>query len=88
MDGTIEGMTMETIYKDAMQYGDKPAFGKYTLWWISDDRQASMFFGNFEIYSDALNSIPLAKQELSDTCDCQPDCGNWTVEFNDEDMQS
>jgi hypothetical protein len=37
---------------------------KYTLWWISDDKQASLFFGNFDSYEAAEADIYNAQREF------------------------
>jgi hypothetical protein len=56
---------------------------QYTLWWISGDKQGSMFFGNYSTMKDAENAIPEAeadfKSQLTDPEDWDED-GGWQIE--------
>lgn len=41
---------------------------KFTLWWTSGDKQACMWFGNFESEADAESAIPAADAEYRSMC--------------------
>jgi hypothetical protein len=63
---------------------------KYTLWWVSGDKQASMFGGNYESQEAAEAAIPTVEAEFRDQCsnDCPWDeLSTWNIEAPDSEQE-
>lgn len=60
---------------------------KWTLWWTSTDRQASMWGGNFDTEAEAKAAIEPTATEFRNQCGVgeEYDEGTWSIEPPDND---
>jgi hypothetical protein len=61
---------------------------RYTLWWVSDNQQASMWYGNYDTYEAAEADIPNARRECEEQLRDDEDLrGHWSIEEPTENAE-